>query len=89
MSKQEQASWNSICRPTSAEKDWSVSNYLPPAIYPDYHQAEIVSAYIVEDNEKQQEYSKFGDERNILELETKCVLLHSSIIFISLLTKLS
>lgn len=82
MSKQEQASWNSICRPTSAEKDWSVSNYLPSPISPDYHQAELVSAYIVEDNEKQQEYSNFGDERNILELETKCVLLHSSIILL-------
>ena len=68
MSKQEQASWNGICRPTNAEKDWSVSNYLPSPISPDY-QAEIVSAYIVEGNEEQQEYSNFGDERNILELE--------------------
>ena len=100
MSNQEQSLFKSNnCRPSNVEKDWSVSNYLPPPFSPDAYQQqpEIVSAYIVEDSVEQNDSSKHDEGKNVLdknvfELETMCVtstLQIYSFVIISSLTNLS
>lgn len=101
MSNQEQSLFkNSNCRPNNAEKDWSVSNYLPPPFSPDAfnQQPEIVSAYIVEEDSVEQNDLTTRDEsrkvlgQNLFKLETRCVtsaIQIYSFVIISSLTNLS